>query len=73
MCFQFRMSKQFKSQKSKKGRWYGKGWTTDNKALDTYNTKQINIPIIDISKEKITELTLQMSEHVVPKACVFIF
>ena len=67
------MSKKFKSQKSKKGRWYSKSWQTDTKALDTFNTKRINIPIIDIKNMNIEYLTLQMSEHTIPKGCVFRF
>ena len=66
------MSK-FKSQKSKKGKWYSKGWQTSFKALDTYNTKRVNIPVIDIKNDNVEYLTLQMSEHVVPEACVFRF
>ena len=66
-------NKKFKSVKSKKGTWYSKGWQTDYKALDTYNTKRLNIPIIDTKKDKIETLTVQVSEHVVPKACVHKF
>lgn len=64
----FRM-KRYKSQKSKKGKWYSKGWQTETKALDTFNTKKVNIPIIDIKNKTIDILTLQMSEHIIPKAC----
>ena len=58
----------YKIQKSKKGRWYSNDWTRNKKSLDTFNTRRVNVQIINTKKNEIENLTLQMSEHLLPKA-----
>lgn len=57
----------FKSRKSRKGLWYSKGWMNGSHAIDTYNTQNINLHMVDTKEMKVNTTTFMMSEHVLPK------
>ena len=56
----------FKSRKSRKGLWYSKGWM-GSQAIDTYNTQNINLDMIDTAEMEVKTTTFQMSEHILPQ------
>ena len=57
----------FKSRKSRKGLWYSKGWMNGSQAIDTYNTQNINLHMIDTAEMEVKTTTFQMSEHILPQ------